>query len=178
MDTLQHLAEGFGVALMPMNLLVAAIGALIGTIVGMLPGLGPINGVALLMPLAGRLPFEWIYPTGEKQEIRIPRWHEHYQWATVIAGDCHYVRRHIPDGLNGQIIATNTTTQADVEIFKQVGIKYLVTSTPIIEGRSFGTNMMEAALIAVSGKGRVLSKAELSSLLDQLHFEPQLQELN
>lgn len=52
MDTLQHLAEGFGVALMPMNLLVAAIGALIGTIVGMLPGLGPINGVALLMPLA------------------------------------------------------------------------------------------------------------------------------
>ena len=52
METLQHLAEGFGVALMPMNLLVAAIGALIGTIVGMLPGLGPINGVALLMPLA------------------------------------------------------------------------------------------------------------------------------
>ena len=52
MDTLQHLAQGFGVALMPMNLLVAALGALIGTIVGMLPGLGPINGVALLMPLA------------------------------------------------------------------------------------------------------------------------------
>lgn len=52
MDTLQHLAEGFGVALMPINLLVATIGAFIGTIVGMLPGLGPINGVALLMPLA------------------------------------------------------------------------------------------------------------------------------
>ncbi|MDD2808597.1 tripartite tricarboxylate transporter permease [Rhodoferax sp.] len=52
MDTLNHLLEGFGVALMPINLLVAAIGAFIGTIVGMLPGLGPINGVALLMPLA------------------------------------------------------------------------------------------------------------------------------
>lgn len=52
MDTLQHLALGFGVALMPTNLLVAAIGSFIGTIVGMLPGLGPINGVALLMPLA------------------------------------------------------------------------------------------------------------------------------
>jgi putative tricarboxylic transport membrane protein len=52
MDTFQHLMEGFGVALLPINLLVAAIGALIGTIVGMLPGLGPINGVALLMPLA------------------------------------------------------------------------------------------------------------------------------
>ncbi|GAB4207223.1 MAG: tripartite tricarboxylate transporter permease [Tibeticola sp.] len=52
MDTLQHLLDGFGVALAPVNLLVATIGAFIGTVVGMLPGLGPINGVALLMPLA------------------------------------------------------------------------------------------------------------------------------
>ncbi|MFO1322460.1 MAG: tripartite tricarboxylate transporter permease [Burkholderiales bacterium] len=52
MDTLQFLLGGFAVALTPTNLLVAAIGAFIGTIVGMLPGLGPINGVAILMPLA------------------------------------------------------------------------------------------------------------------------------
>ena len=52
MDTLQYLLCGFAVALTPTNLVVAALGALIGTIVGMLPGLGPINGVAILMPLA------------------------------------------------------------------------------------------------------------------------------
>lgn len=52
METLQFLISGFGVALTPGNLWVAAIGALVGTIVGMLPGLGPINGVAILMPLA------------------------------------------------------------------------------------------------------------------------------
>ncbi|MEO8057917.1 MAG: tripartite tricarboxylate transporter permease [Burkholderiales bacterium] len=52
METLQYLMGGFAVALTPTNLLVAAIGAFIGTIVGMLPGLGPINGVAILMPLA------------------------------------------------------------------------------------------------------------------------------
>jgi len=52
MDTLQFLLGGFAVALTPENLMVAAIGAFIGTIVGMLPGLGPINGVAILMPLA------------------------------------------------------------------------------------------------------------------------------
>jgi putative tricarboxylic transport membrane protein len=52
MDTLQHLLNGFAVALSPMNLLIAAIGSLIGTVVGLLPGLGPINGVAILMPLA------------------------------------------------------------------------------------------------------------------------------
>ena len=52
METLQYLLTGFGVALTPTNLMVAATGAFIGTIVGMLPGLGPINGVAILMPLA------------------------------------------------------------------------------------------------------------------------------
>lgn len=52
METLQHLLVGFGVALSAMNLGVAAFGSLVGTIVGMLPGLGPINGVAILMPLA------------------------------------------------------------------------------------------------------------------------------
>jgi hypothetical protein len=133
---------------------------------------------ALLMPIAGRLPFEWIYPTGKKQEERRPRGVQHYQWATVIAGDCHYVRRHMPDRLDGKIIVTNTTTDEDVAIFKAAGVRYLLTTTPVIEGRSFGTNMMEAALIAISGKGRKLSYAELNEMLDQLHFEPQLQELN
>ncbi len=132
----------------------------------------------LLMPIAGRLPFDWIYPTGEKQEKRIPKYHKYYEWATVIAGDCHYIRRHIPDQLPGRVIATNTTTTEDVALFKQIGIKYLVTSTPVIDGRSFGTNMMEAALVAVAGKGRKLSNAELNAMLDQLGFEPQLQELN
>jgi hypothetical protein len=133
---------------------------------------------ALMMPIAGRLPFEWIYPTGEKQEKRVPKWERYYQWGTVIAGDCHYVKRHMPDQLPGKIIATNTTTPADVEAFRQSGVKYLVTSTPVLEGRSFGTNMMEAALIAASGKGRKLTRQELNNLLDQLGFEPQLQELN
>jgi putative tricarboxylic transport membrane protein len=52
METLQHLMVGFGVALSSTNLMIAAMGALIGTVVGLLPGLGPINGVAILMPLA------------------------------------------------------------------------------------------------------------------------------
>jgi len=133
---------------------------------------------SILMPLAGRLPFEWVYPTGEKQEERKPKWEKYYQWGTVIAGDCLYIKRHMPDRLEGKVIATNTTTPADVEAFRQAGVKYLVTSTPVLEGRSFGTNMMEAALVAVSGKGRELTREELNQLLEQLGFEPELQELN
>ncbi len=52
MDTLSYLGQGFGVALSPYNLVTALSGTLIGTVVGLLPGLGPINGVALLIPIA------------------------------------------------------------------------------------------------------------------------------
>jgi hypothetical protein len=133
---------------------------------------------AILLPIAGRLPFKWVYPTGEKQEQRVPKWEKYYQWATVMAGDCLYVKHHMPDRIDGKVIATNTTTSADVEDFRAAGVKYLVTSTPVLEGRSFGTNMMEAALVAVSDKKRVLTHDELNQLLDQLGFTPQLQELN
>ena len=47
---LDHLSIGFGVAFSLTNLLVAAIGSFFGTLVGVLPGLGPINGVAMLIP--------------------------------------------------------------------------------------------------------------------------------
>ncbi|EAI0859480.1 tripartite tricarboxylate transporter permease, partial [Campylobacter coli] len=52
MDTWMYLMQGFSIALDPYNILIALIGCFIGTIVGMLPGLGPINGVAILLPLA------------------------------------------------------------------------------------------------------------------------------
>ncbi len=132
----------------------------------------------LLMPIAGHLPFEWVYPTGEKQEKRIPKYKEFYHWATVIAGDCHYIKRHMPDDMQGRVIVTNTTTPEDVALFKQCGIKYLMTTTPVLEGRSFGTNMMEAALVAVSGKGRPLTRDEYTEMLAKLKLEPQLQQLN
>lgn len=52
MDTWFYLSQGFEVALTPQNLMIALIGCFVGTIIGLLPGLGPINGVAILLPLA------------------------------------------------------------------------------------------------------------------------------
>ncbi len=132
----------------------------------------------ILLPVAGHLPFAWVYPTGEKQEERIPKFQSYYHWATVVAGDCHYIKRHMPDDMKGKVIVTNTTTPEDVALFRQCGVKYLVTTTPVLDGRSFGTNMMEAALVAVSGKGRPLTRDEYSELLAKLKFELQLQRLN
>jgi hypothetical protein len=132
----------------------------------------------LLLPIVGRLPFEWLYPTGEKQESSRPRWGRYYRWASVIAGDCHYIRRYMPAELPGKIIITNTTTDRDVQRFREAGVADLITSTPVIDGRSFGTNMMEAALIAASGKGRHLTQGELQAIIDEISLQPQRRVLN
>ena len=51
MDILANLSMGFGIAFSPFTLMLAVIGCFIGTIVGALPGLGPTNGVAIMIPL-------------------------------------------------------------------------------------------------------------------------------
>jgi putative tricarboxylic transport membrane protein len=52
MDILSNLALGFSIALSPWTLMLAFVGCFVGTIIGALPGLGPSNGVALLIPIS------------------------------------------------------------------------------------------------------------------------------
>jgi TctA family transporter len=51
MDILGHLATGFEVALTPLNLLHALIGCVLGTLIGVLPGIGPLATIAMLLPM-------------------------------------------------------------------------------------------------------------------------------
>lgn len=51
MELLSNLALGFDVALSPLTLVLAVVGCFLGTIIGALPGLGPSNGVAILIPI-------------------------------------------------------------------------------------------------------------------------------
>src|SRR6188472_2750551 len=51
METLLNVAHGFGVALLPINLIYCFIGVFIGTLVGVLPGIGPISAMSLLLPI-------------------------------------------------------------------------------------------------------------------------------
>jgi len=108
----------------------------------------------------------------------VPKYIKHYQDNKVIAGDWLYIKQHCPDTLTGKVIVTNTTTPDDVEFLKKRGVKYLVTTTPVIEGRSFGTNMLEAALVAAAGKKRVLSNEELNQIIDDLSITAQVQDLS
>ena len=77
-----------------------------------------------------------------------------------------------------KVIITNTTTQNDVDLLQSRSLSYLVTSTPRLDGRSFGANVLEAALIAYAGQGRTLTDNELGALVDELNLQPAVQELN
>src|SRR6187397_831958 len=51
MDVLHNLVLGFGVAISPMHLLYCLIGVMLGTLIGVLPGIGPVATIAMLLPL-------------------------------------------------------------------------------------------------------------------------------
>ncbi len=105
----------------------------------------------LILPIVVRLPFEWVYPTGEKQERNTPRWEQTFRWADVIAGDWHYIRRYAPANLKGKVILTNTVRQADIEFLRERGADLLLTTTPVFGGETFATNVLEGVIVALSG---------------------------
>lgn len=131
----------------------------------------------LLLPLITQLPFQWLYPTGEKQEKQVQDWRQRYfEWAQVVAGDWHFIRRFMPQDMQGKVILTNTTTPEDLEFMRARGVAKLITTTPRLEGRSFGTNVMEAFIVAAAGK-YPLSEADYLEYITQLNLRPEVIEL-
>lgn len=128
-----------------------------------------------LLPIICRLPFSMIYPTGEKQEKTINKYAEHFEWAEIISGDWHYIRRYMPERLDGKVIITNTITPEDVALLRQRGAAMLVSTTPEIDGRSFGTNVMEGLIVALSGKRpEEMTSQDYLSCLEQLGWQPRV----
>jgi hypothetical protein len=132
----------------------------------------------VLAPIVCQLPLAMIYPTGKKQEENKPKFPKLFAEADIVAGDFHFIRRYMPEDMKGKTIITNTTTADDVALLRTRGVKTLVTTTPELSGRSFGTNVMEALLVAVSGQDHELSPQEYAKLLTDVKFLPRVQELN
>jgi hypothetical protein len=126
----------------------------------------------LLLPIMTLLPFHWLYPTGSQQETIRPRFEDWYAWAGVIADDFHYLKKHLPARLDGKTIVTNTTTSDDIALLRSRGVRYLCTTTPRLDGRTYGTNVLEAALTAIAGKGRALTPDEIAALVNQSNLQP------
>lgn len=128
----------------------------------------------LLMPVVSRVPFRWLYPVGEAQEKtpNAEKFARYYDAAEIIAGDWHFIWRYAPADLSGKTIITNTTTTADVEFLRQRGVANLITTTPRYNGRSIGTNLLEAALVAQEGAAGELGPERYVELAEEAGFEP------
>ncbi len=131
------------------------------------------------LPDACKLPFQFFYPTGKKQEKPPePKYPRYYEEAEIIAGDFHFMRQFMPERLDGKIVLTNTVTERDVNELAARGVKTLVTTTPELAGRSFGTNVLEAALLALLGKKwSDVVPADYERLLRELALRPRVVEL-
>ena len=135
---------------------------------------------ATLLPVVTQVPFSWLYPLGSEQDKPPqPKWTKYYQQSQVIAGDFLQIRQYMPDDLSGKIIVTNTTTPKNVEELRQRNLHILVTVTPRLEGRSFGTNVMEATLLALMDKPQSeVTQSDFLNLINRIPLEPNIEVLN
>ena len=144
----------------------------------------PIRGIAsyralarLLFPVVSFFPMSMLFYGSGRVETK-PKYERFWRGADLIAGDFMFMREYLPDDLGGKMIITNTTTDESIELLRARGVPTVITTTPRFERRSFGTNMIEAALTAYAGKGRTLSDGELDFLIDELGLLPCVQRLN
>lgn len=133
---------------------------------------------SILLPIVTQLPFQWFYPTGEKQTVRVPKHQKFFDEATVVCGDWHYIRRYMPDSMPGKTVLTQTLRSADFEFLAQAGVSQTITTTPNMGGESFATNVMEGVIVALLGKRPdQLSSAGYLDVLRDLDWSPTIKQL-
>jgi len=127
------------------------------------------------MPLLRHLPIKYLYPLGERQNQIKPRFGRYYREADYIAGDFHFIYRHLPQRLDAKTIITSTVRQGDLEVLRKRGVARLITTFPAWEGRFFGANLVEAALAAVLGhEPGELSRYQWDKLIQQMNWRPSI----
>ena len=138
----------------------------------------PINGIPafkrvarIMLPIVSHFPMSMIFYGSDGAEHE-PKYTKYFEESDLIAGDFLFMRKYMPLNLSGKTIVTNTTTEDNIALLKERGVKRVITTTPRFDGRSFGTNMNEAMLAAYAGKGRRLSDDELNGLIDELGLMP------
>lgn len=136
----------------------------------------------ILLPVVTRLPFQWLYPTGEKQDEVTPRHEKYFRWADVIAGDSKYIFRFMPPpesgALRGKTIITQTLTPVDIEHLRERGVARVITSTREFDGRTFATNVVEGLIVALAGKRtEEMRPQDYLEWLRRLEWQPTVREL-
>ncbi|KUK85780.1 MAG: hypothetical protein XE03_1901 [candidate division TA06 bacterium 34_109] len=137
------------------------------------------NIAKVAIPILVNLPIKYLYPTGKKQESSNPKYSRFFDDVDIIAGDYLAISQYMPPKMEGKIVITNTVTLKNVQDLKDRGVKYLITTTPEFEGRSFGTNVYQATLAAISGRTpEELSGEDYLELAKKSGFKPRIEQLN
>ena len=129
----------------------------------------------IIMPVVAKMPFSWIYPSesdASTEPKRTPKTDKLYHDADIIVGDYKYVIQFMPSDLKDTVVVTNTTTPDDIAFLHDHGVALVVTTTPRLEGRSFGTNVIEALLIAAKGATAPLAPQEYLACLKSEGLTP------
>ena len=131
----------------------------------------------IMLPIVSHFPMSMIFYGSDGAEHE-PKYVKYFEESDLIAGDFLFMRKYMPKTLTGKTVVTNTTTEENITLLKERGVKTVITTTPRYDGRSFGTNTTEAMLTAYAGKGRRLTDDELNSLIDELGLKPTVMHLN
>jgi hypothetical protein len=131
----------------------------------------------VMLPIVSHFPMSMIFYGSDGAEHE-PKYVKYFEESDLIAGDFLFMRKYMPKSLAGKTVVTNTTTEDNIALLKERGVKTVITTTPRYDGRSFGTNTTEAMLTAYAGKGRRLTDDELNELIGNLGLKPTVMNLN
>jgi len=133
----------------------------------------------VIIPVLAQLPIKYLYPTGKKQETSNSKYSRFFNDVDIVAGDFIAISQYMPQKMEGKIVITNTVTSRNVQDLKERGVQYLITTTPEFQGRSFGTNVYQATLVAISGKKpEDLKEEDYLNLARKTGFKPRIEKLN
>ncbi len=138
---------------------------------GLATAVAQVCEARIMLPIVSYFPMPLIFYGSNGAEHK-PKYVKYFEGSDLIAGDFLFMRKYMPARLDGKTVVTNTTTEDNIALLKERGVKTVITTTPRYDGRSFGTNAMEAALTAYAGKGRRLSDEQLNRLIDDLELRP------
>ncbi|NPV69048.1 MAG: quinate 5-dehydrogenase [Firmicutes bacterium] len=108
------------------------------------------------MPVLRHVPLRYLYPSriqpGRRVETAGLRRGPDFSGADVLAGDSYMLWRAMPLDLRGKTVVLSTATQAEIDEALARGAAFVATTSPGIDGRSYGANVLEALISALDGR--------------------------
>lgn len=119
--------------------------------------------------------YKALYPVGRRQEEVSPKFQRAFRQAELIAGGLHYIKRYAPRNLRNSVVLTNSLSPTDLEELREKGVRMVITSTPEMNGRSYGQNVLEAIMVAASPKkASELKDNDFLELISESGIEPRV----